>query len=37
VQAGTTPGVEPAKKVLPAEIEPWCAEMMVRAILSRSR
>jgi hypothetical protein len=37
VQAGTTPGVEPAKKVLPAELEAWCADMTVRAILSRSR
>ena len=37
VEAGTTPGVEPAKKVLPAELEHWCAEMTVRAILSRSR
>jgi hypothetical protein len=37
VEAGTTPGVEPAKKVLPAELEAWCAEMTVRAILSRSR
>jgi hypothetical protein len=26
VQAGTKPGVEPAKKVALAEIEPWCAE-----------
>ena len=26
VQAGTKPGVEPAKKVLPTEVEAWCAE-----------
>jgi hypothetical protein len=26
VQAGTKPGVEPAKKVLPAEVGAWCAE-----------
>jgi hypothetical protein len=30
VQAGTTPGVEPAKKVLPAKLEAWCAEMRVQ-------
>ena len=26
VQAGTKPGVEPAQKVLPAEVDAWCAE-----------
>ena len=26
VRAGTKPGVEPAKKVHPAEVEAWCAE-----------
>jgi hypothetical protein len=27
VQAGTTPGVEPVKTVLPAELEAWCASV----------
>ena len=26
VEAGTKPGIEPAKKVRPAEIAAWCAE-----------
>ena len=26
VRAGTKPGVEPAKKVRPAEVAAWCAE-----------
>ena len=26
VRAGTKPGVEPAKKVPPAEVAAWCAE-----------